>query len=391
MNNFKEKKNFKRFKKESVIFIILATIAVIYSIMFMVSVQIHNIMISDLKDRVKIVNEFALNAITIDSFKEINTINDEEKNCYVDIQKKLNEIRKISNTRYLYTAKYNKNGELIYIIDGLDSNAEDFRHPGMFIEEEIIPDLQRCLQGDIVMGDDFLDTEWGKIFISYWPVYDNNKVIGAIGMEFDVESLSQLYDNILVYSFLFSIFIILIVYIITIFLWKFVSEPFYTKLACTDHLTDFWNRTAFEIDCKKLNTNISNDNQITILMFDLNNLKLVNDIYGHISGDEYIKKASECIESCFGKIGSCYRIGGDEFVTITKNKSYDFLLSKINNEFSSFHSIVKSNSKEDWTQYFGIAYGIAEYDKELDKSLNDTYKRADIQMYNNKKQMKEKI
>ena len=64
-------------------------------------------------------------------------------------------------------------------------------------------------------------------------------------------------------------------------------------------------------------TQYGNSNQnAVIFMFDLNNLKETNDVYGHKAGDELILDAARSIKECFRNIGNTYRIGGDEFCVI---------------------------------------------------------------------------
>ena len=53
------------------------------------------------------------------------------------------------------------------------------------------------------------------------------------------------------------------------------------------------------------------------IMFDLNNLKTVNDTMGHQKGDEMIKRVADVMSASLGKYGQCYRVGGDEFVFIS--------------------------------------------------------------------------
>ena len=55
---------------------------------------------------------------------------------------------------------------------------------------------------------------------------------------------------------------------------------------------------------------------ISIVYFDINNLKIINDTLGHEMGDKLITDASAMISRVFGKIGNIYRTGGDEFVAI---------------------------------------------------------------------------
>ena len=58
---------------------------------------------------------------------------DEKEQLYKNISSYFNEIRTLNSTRYIYTAKRNEEGKLVYVVDGLDPNADDVRHPGDYI------------------------------------------------------------------------------------------------------------------------------------------------------------------------------------------------------------------------------------------------------------------
>lgn len=83
-------------------------------------------------------------------------------------------MRKLKSLRYLYTAKRNEAGKLIYLIDGLDMDAKDFAYPGDPIEEEVIPYLEAVLDGEISFSQDIIDTHWGHIFAAFYPVYSKD-------------------------------------------------------------------------------------------------------------------------------------------------------------------------------------------------------------------------
>lgn len=101
------------------------------------------------------------------------------------MKEKLKEVKASTNVRYLYTAQRNENGEYVYLVDGLPSDSADFRNPGDKIEQEIIPELQAALNDKIILPNQIKNTEWGPIFISYFPIHENDKVVGVLGIEFD--------------------------------------------------------------------------------------------------------------------------------------------------------------------------------------------------------------
>lgn len=65
------------------------------------------------------------NKFTREDYAEINDRADMKLERYQELQKSLNELRSLNSTRYLYTAKRDADGRLIYLVDGLDLLAED--------------------------------------------------------------------------------------------------------------------------------------------------------------------------------------------------------------------------------------------------------------------------
>ena len=131
------------------------------------------------------------NKLTKSQYTDINTVEDMQKQEYKDLQKQLNELRKLEFTRYLYTAKRNTEGQIVYLVDGLDLSAEDFAYPGTLLEEEMIPYIDAALSGERIYSQEIMDTTWGHIFTACYPVYapDNgHEIIGALCIEMDMES-----------------------------------------------------------------------------------------------------------------------------------------------------------------------------------------------------------
>ena len=131
------------------------------------------------------------NLLTRDDFTDINDLEDMQSERYQELQSYLNELRTLNSTRYLYTAKRDADGRLVYLIDGLDLGAEDFAYPGTYIEEEMIPYLEAALSGETIYSQEIVDTTWGHIFTACYPVVANDgsgDIIGALCMEMDMET-----------------------------------------------------------------------------------------------------------------------------------------------------------------------------------------------------------
>ena len=127
-----------------------------------------------------------------EDFDQIKDQSDEKNQLYKDISSYFNEIRTLNSTRYIYTATKNEEGKLVYVVDGLDSDADDVRHPGDYIEEEMIPYIDRAISGENVYSQDIIDTTWGPIFTACYPVRANHdgtgEIIGAFCIEMDMQS-----------------------------------------------------------------------------------------------------------------------------------------------------------------------------------------------------------
>ncbi len=155
------------------------------------------------------------------------------------------------------------------------------------------------------------------------------------------------------------------------------------KIAFTDLLTNLKNRTCFEQDMDYYREEIKRCIGLTILVFDVNNLKRVNDTFGHKVGDELILKSGECIAKSLSDKGKLYRIGGDEFVCLCQHISDD----QIKQITSGIEDTTKQ-TKISSGNTISIAYGAASYDPQLDSNVEDVFKRADVAMYEKKVIMK---
>lgn len=161
----------------------------------------------------------------------------------------------------------------------------------------------------------------------------------------------------------------------------------YQKLAYTDQMTGLNNRTCFNIDFEKLS---QNPNDVAVIDFDLNNLKQTNDTLGHSAGDKYIKSCATIIYEIFNGIGTCYRVGGDEFVALVEHSSTVDITHYLAMLESSVDAANRDKENKAFNLKMQIAYGCAVYTPGTDEDLEDTYNRADKIMYKDKEAKKDK-
>lgn len=158
-------------------------------------------------------------------------------------------------------------------------------------------------------------------------------------------------------------------------------------VAYQDALTHVKNKAWYDKTKSRVDEDIINGKaKFAILMIDLNNLKKVNDTYGHEHGDHYI--SGSCHQIC--KIYShspVFRIGGDEFVVLLENQDYDHRDQLLTALRASFEASSNDEDREPWERY-SAATGMAIFDEENDVSMDDVFKRADTLMYQNKLESK---
>lgn len=204
----------------------------------------------------------------------------------------------------------------------------------------------------------------------------------------------NVFDNISLYvkiGTLIILFYLTVVYIKKAY--KFVRETneaiYLKKLAYVDMLTQGKNRNAFNLEFDIISRNLNDESNIFIAIFDLDNLKAINDNYGHLMGDSALIACYNCINYAFYPNEKIYRIGGDEFACFLENTNEEEILRNI--------AIFRKRTLEYDEKYqysFSIAVGYVKYDKDIDNSFYDTFNRADQKMYDDKnknKKSKEKI
>ena len=318
-----------------------------------------------------------LDRIPPENFTAIYDDKDVDSHLYNKVQQELDDVRKITAVRYLYTAKRDSEGNAIYVVDGLPRDSEDFRACGSLIEAEILPAVNKCLDGDVFHGTEILKTSWGMIIPSCEPIKSNGVTVGALVIEFDGEYFAENTASSQRYYIIASICVAIGVGFVAIVLIRSFSIPLYQWLAYTDLLTGAMNRNAFELDTHKLRGTEQQKN-ITVVSCDLNKLKAINDQFGHSAGDEHIRALAQLLMKNFRTQGSTYRIGGDEFVTLLFNASLDATERKVAEICVEARQVTIGNF------CLCFSYGIAQFDPEQDGSIDDTISRADVKMYHYK-------
>ncbi|MCB1983810.1 MAG: GGDEF domain-containing protein [Burkholderiales bacterium] len=155
------------------------------------------------------------------------------------------------------------------------------------------------------------------------------------------------------------------------------------KLALTDEMTGLYNHRAFSILGKHVFLDsLRNDTNMILLYFDLDGLKKINDTLGHQIGSEMIIEFANLLKANFRRNETIARIGGDEFVVLSKKNEIDAALIRLADAIKAANC--KSNKPYKISYSQGKIIGKA---KDF-ASLDDLLTQADALMYENKKQKK---
>ena len=158
------------------------------------------------------------------------------------------------------------------------------------------------------------------------------------------------------------------------------------KMATVDSLTGVKNKHAYVQWEEKINGKIAKGEQepFAVVVCDVNNLKAVNDLYGHKEGDNYIKKACSRICGIYSH-SPVFRIGGDEFVAILSGEDYTWRKTLMDQVSALPEDRSKARIGET------IAAGMAEFKKDRHANLLSVFEEADKAMYERKQLMKESM
>jgi diguanylate cyclase (GGDEF)-like protein len=155
------------------------------------------------------------------------------------------------------------------------------------------------------------------------------------------------------------------------------------RMATVDALTGVKNKRAYAQWEEKINAAIGSGEQepFAVVVCDINDMKYVNDLYGHKEGDACLKRTSKRICDAFDH-SPVFRVGGDEFVALLMGEDYDRreeLVESVNELPRDLTSVRPGDT---------LSAGMVEYDKDVHHSLLSVFEAADQAMYERKQRVK---
>ena len=158
------------------------------------------------------------------------------------------------------------------------------------------------------------------------------------------------------------------------------------QLATIDDLTMLLNRRGFEALAQHaLKICLRMKKPASLLFFDLNDFKNINDTYGHIEGDRVLATFSGLLQKAFRDCDVIGRIGGDEFVALLIN-SNNATTSESIQRFNKMLDVCNSEAHQGYDIHYSV--GQIEYDVERHSSIKCILSEADAAMYTNKRASK---
>lgn len=160
------------------------------------------------------------------------------------------------------------------------------------------------------------------------------------------------------------------------------------KKVFVDALTSVRNKGAFSAYLEELQRRLDDPDDrpdFAVCVFDCDDLKTINDSYGHDKGDIYLKTASRLICRVF-QHSPVFRIGGDEFSVILQNEDFSNR-EWLTDFFERERAQINEEASNPWEEVH-ITLGMSVYDGDTDRAVIDAVRRADKDMYEHKRNKK---
>ncbi len=161
------------------------------------------------------------------------------------------------------------------------------------------------------------------------------------------------------------------------------KADYFQTAATKDGLTGLYNRKAFDQRLNDALKTFSEEGKpVSLILFDVDNFKWINDTLGHVAGDKILQKVAHCLGEAFRKGDFIARYGGDEFAVVIEGLTDEIAQKKIldfNDLFSKKRFVSHNIGEVNVTVSAGITMS-----KEGD-NIEDFINRADKNMYESKK------
>ena len=158
------------------------------------------------------------------------------------------------------------------------------------------------------------------------------------------------------------------------------------ELSITDELTGLSNRRGFFAFAQQQMKHARRNGERMVLFFaDIDDLKTINDTFGHVAGDRALTDAARIFVETFRDSDIIARMGGDEFAVIMGNAP-DSGIEAVRNRLEK--RLEKYNSRRDGSFRLAVSVGLTVFDPAKPVTVDELIRQADARMYEQKQQKK---
>lgn len=298
--------------------------------------------------------------------------------AHESITNRLTDLVKIEegiDCAYIFTQRDDR---LYYIADSEPVDPKSL--PGEEYIEATNEDKKPFKDGKPIITKPSKD-HWGTWVSPLIPMKDSEtgEIIAVLGIDYPAKTWNDNAHNqtvkasIIIFALFLLMFSFFVIFNKNLRL-KEINEKV-INLSHHDQLTGLYNRRFYEEELKRIDTKINHP--LTIVMADVNGLKIINDSFGHAMGDELLKKTAEVMRAGCRADDIIARIGGDEFVILLpKTDAFEAgdIIKRIN-DYASKEVIVCSG--------ISISFGYETKDNE-EEEIEEIFKKSENYMYRKK-------
>lgn len=290
---------------------------------------------------------------------------------------------------YVYTMM-ERGGKSYFVVDTAASNKlktqrklrpSAYMEPFESIDAEPDPDyLQRIAAGETYVYPKFQRDVYGTFLSGHTPIFDSQgRYSGFVGVDFDIKyylALESSFRAILYGSVAGAILIALLIgYLVARYHYHVqdrLDEQY--RISIRDELTQLLNRRgALRFSREALSARASS---YAVILVDIDDLKGINDLYGHAAGDEFIMKVADTIRNSVREKDICARMGGDEFLIFATGCDLDAATEIARRILGK----VFAHDGNSGRSHFGVSIGIC-VAPGADTTFELLYRQADEALY----------
>lgn len=299
-----------------------------------------------------------------------------DSDYYKNMCSLLKEIKTETGAKFIYTEKRLSEKEVIYILDAEKTGSQNYSPPGSKdeiseIEKKAFAITKGALSGSTVFEN------WGELLSAFAPIRNVNtgETLGLVGVDFSLVYVEKIIKGLRILFIIGFLGAVLLAVTVIKVLFTLISHNINT-----DYMTKLYNKRFYD---KSIRKTIEKGHIFSLVIIDINDFKVVNDRFGHVTGDNIIKETAGLIKESTRHEDLCFRYGGDEFAVIlpnTNKRQADLIGKRIQSR------ILLGNLRTKCLSGFNlsVSVGVAQWKPEM--SPQDLTESADKAMYLSKKQ-----